>query len=246
MADKQAPDAKDSWTKIIGAVQTPLGFFVLSSLIGLALIGVASRMDGFDSTLLIVAGVAVLLLSILTVALLACFRPDFLYGNTAYRESIKFSKRVEGYWWSIQSIGQTNRIGWVRISTVSGYPYLKINGKSFYESGKEWAAWESTTACIDPTHEKVFYYWKGYHFSNRNDRYEGCAELTFTDKNQGDGVIYDDRALSKMADVQRRLPVFSRSTKEQVKAMESTDDKIRRETIIARAKTVKTDSERTH
>ena len=72
-----------SWQGIIGAVQTPLGFFVLALLLGgETVLGIAAGLTtGSDRTYLIIGMIALIFFLVGLVAVMAFYRPDSLYGR---------------------------------------------------------------------------------------------------------------------------------------------------------------------
>jgi hypothetical protein len=75
---------RDSKASVIGAVQTPLGFFVLIVLILEVVLGSLSAVTtGPDRTYLIIGMLALMLVLILTVTAMAMYRPEALYGKLA-------------------------------------------------------------------------------------------------------------------------------------------------------------------
>jgi len=235
MSEKPEQPKPSERVRLIGAVKTYLGFFVLVVLIVEAVLGaIALKSQGKNQTYALFGMLFVIVILIAVVSFFAYRRPDVLLHSMTGRPAPEirrlhdFCDRVSGDWWEKIIPIKTSALSSVELQKDPGTGTIKMKGSAFSRDGKLVGHWESVACCINPNDRTLFYYWKGSYSARPNVPYEGFGEISFRESSHhfesGSGT-YSDTNVKKMRSTTKRSIEFRRSTEAEKSVIQKGNEK---------------------
>jgi hypothetical protein len=92
---------------------------------------------------------------------------------------IDFTKKLQGCWWERITPDASAAISFLRINPNVTTGTLRLRGRVFDRDGRHIADWDSVDSCVNPTTEKLFYYWTGQGRKGESRAQNGYGEFDF-------------------------------------------------------------------
>jgi hypothetical protein len=73
----------------------------------------------------------------------------------------RFTKGIEGYWWTYRDWDKENSIGFVHIDQPGSMP--RVDGTAYDTTGAPVAFWSSVASCVRPREGELYFNFKGFH-----------------------------------------------------------------------------------
>jgi hypothetical protein len=92
---------------------------------------------------------------------------------------LEFNKKLHGCWWERIIPDSSAAISLARIEPNATTGTLRLSGLVFDRNGRYIANWDSVDSCVNPTTEKLFYYWTGQGRKGESKAQNGYGEFDF-------------------------------------------------------------------
>ena len=224
--------------RIIEAVTTPLGFFVLIVLVVEGVLGTvagvsAGRGEGLTATVTVVGMLVVIMSLIGVVAYVAYYRPHHLgvgRPHSVTAEQQEFCRLAAGYWWGWADPGL---VGFVTLWHDKLAGTLTMKGVSYDGDANVRYIWESAGSCISRSGNKLNYCWNGRD-EKPTDRgpiqwREGFGEISFNvfGSDPIDSAVswFFDTNIADVTDATKKSSTFKRCSTKEEETMRGNDRK---------------------
>ncbi|HUJ45412.1 MAG TPA: hypothetical protein VLW52_17590 [Opitutaceae bacterium] len=157
-ADNAQPDQSDdaSWVQTIGKVLKMIfqvgGMPLVAVFCGLVFIYLSQQLPAAYTGWCLGAGLLLVIMGV-GVSIWEKYR-RFGPLNT-------FSEKLEGYWLELIRPSSSAALSILSVEPNPATGMVRINGTVFNQAGERIAHWESVDSCVNPTTQKLFYYWTG-------------------------------------------------------------------------------------
>ena len=155
-------------------------------------------------------------------------RPKFDKSALATQVQLRgFCERIAGHWWERIRPDVSSALSFVTIEPDPVIGTVKLRGRSFGRDGALVATWATAATCVDPSEQKIFYYWRGRHPNKPAEPYEGFAEMAFHASADGisDGEgVFSDANLTNMSATTMKSFDLKRCTQAEVDEVQGGGD----------------------
>jgi hypothetical protein len=150
---------------------------------------------------------------------------------------IEFNKQLQGCWWERITPDASAAISLARIEPNAATGTLRLCGRVFDRNGKHIANWDSVDSCVNPTTEKLFYYWTGQGRKEGNKAQNGYGEFFFEFPAEGKPTAhgtYSDTTLGQDGKLVIKLTELRQASPDDEKVVFGDDSAARTALVLAK------------